>query len=295
MRVAVCVAVQRNLAPTAALQGSDLPLEPRRDDPWARPDPPARPARALLIAGDQAGSPGTPTPGAMAALAVVASDLQLRFASAGVEIETLCTAPTKQHVMTGFAKLLTTVRPNDLLVVMFAGHGKEPDPRDAQPAQAWSLTDDQDFTDLELATALLAFPTGVDVVVICDCCYGEGFFEAGAVLPERLQRLRDTRDRAWQDVANNSPMVCISAASDVGQVTLTKLVELANDTVAAAAAGHSYAQLATTFDQNKLTGREFHVDARPAERLGDAVLSTTATPPGARASEAVCAARHNRG
>jgi len=215
----------------------------------------------------------------MAALAVVESDLQLRFAGEGVEVVTLCMAPTKQLVMAALARLHASVRQDDLLVVMFAGHGKEPDPQDAQPAQAWSLTAGQDFTDLELATALLAFPAGVDIVVICDCCYGEGFFVAGAVLPERLRRLRDIRDTAWQVVATNSPMVCISAASDVGQVTLTKLVELARDTVAAATAGHSYAELAAVFDQRKLTGREFHVDARPAERLGDRVLSTAAPRP----------------
>jgi hypothetical protein len=230
---------------------------------------------ALLIAGDQVGSPGTPTPGALAALAIIDRDLRARF-NAGAAIEQLGGAPTRLRVLSAFARLQAVVRRDDLLVVMFAGHGVEADPRAAQPAQAWSLTANETFTDFDLATALLGCPAGVDIVVICDCCYGEGFFVPGDGAQDLQQQRRDARGAVWQSVAEASPMVCISAASDIGMVSLAKLAELAIETVRAAAAGESYAELAHAFDEHKLTGREFHVDARPAERLGDAVLATTA-------------------
>jgi len=234
-----------------------------------------RRAFALLIAGDQAGEPGTPTPGAPAALAIIDRDLRTRFA--GASIEQLAGAPTRRLVLAAFARLQAVVTPDDLLVVMFAGHGVAADPRAARPAQAWSLTADETFTDLDLATALRACPAGVDIVVVCDCCYGEGFFVAGDGAQDVGQQRRDARGAAWQSVAENSPMVCISAASEAGVVSLAKLAELATEIVRAATAGDSYAELARAFDEHKLTGREFHIDARPAERSGQAVLATTAS------------------
>jgi hypothetical protein len=233
-----------------------------------------RRAFALLIAGDQAGSPGVPTPGALPALAIIDRDLRARF-SAGAAIEQLGGAPTRLRVLSAFARLQAVVQRDDLLVVMFAGHGVEADPRATRPAQAWSLTANETFTDFDLATALLGCPPGVDIVVICDCCYGEGFFVPGDGSQDLQQQRRDARGATWQTVAENGPMVCISAASDSGVVSLAKLPELAIETVRAAAAGQSYAELARAFDAHKLTGREFHVDARPADRLGDAVLATT--------------------
>jgi hypothetical protein len=229
-----------------------------------------RRARALLIAGDQPGVAGNPTPGALDALAVVERDLRSRFAGTGIELVALHGAPTRRAVRDALSQLQAITWRDDLLVVMFAGHGKAP--AADQPAEAWSLTTDEVFTDIDLAAALLGFAAGVEIVAICACCYGEGFFVPGVPgVPGAAPP-----DRARPRLSPECPMVCISAASEIGQVTLTKLVELAQDTVNAAAAGQSYAELARAFAARRYTGREFHVDARPAERLADRVLAVTA-------------------
>ena len=222
----------------------------------------ARRARALLIAGDQPGAPGISTAGAVEALAVIATDLRARFAAAGVEIATLRAAPTRQAVRDAFAACQAITQGDDLLVVMFAGHGAEPTAD--RPAEAWVLAAGELFSDLDLAAALATYGPDVDVVVISACCYGEGFFVPGIAAP----------GRPAPGLAR--PLICIAAASVAGQVTLTKLVALAQDTVAAAVAGQSYGELALAFAERAFTGREFHVDARPPERLADRVLDTAA-------------------
>jgi hypothetical protein len=234
-----------------------------------------RRARALLIAGDQPGSPGVSTAGAVEALAVIAQDLHTRFAGTGVEVATLRAAPTRQGVGEALARCLASTAGDDLLIVMYAGHGAEPTAD--RPAEAWLLSAGEVFSDIDLATALAALAPEVDVVVISACCYGEGFFIPGpglAAVPARPPR----------------PMICISAANVAGQVTLTKLVELAGDTVAAAAAGHSYGDLARSFAQRQFTGREFHLDARPPERLADRVLDTARRGPASDAADELAAA-----
>jgi hypothetical protein len=216
-----------------------------------------------LIAGDQVGSPGLPTPGATDSLDIIEQDIKSRFSAGGTRIERLVGRPTKQLVMDAFDKLRAIAKSDELLVVMFAGHGR---PETAsQRAQAWSLTGDEVFTDRDLATTLLRFPARLDTVVISNCCYGEGLFRVE-------NRGRRRHGRAPQ----NPPMVCISGAGTNGLVELTRLTNLARELVAAAGARQSYRQLSETFAATAAAGQTFHVDARPASRLGDLVMSTEA-------------------
>ncbi|MBC7973617.1 MAG: hypothetical protein H7138_01435 [Myxococcales bacterium] len=145
---------------------------------------------------------------------------------------------------------------------MYAGHGIGAS--NSKPAQSWSLTDGESLSDLDLAIALRALPAGADAVVMNNCCYGEGLFEVGR---------HDHRTAAEQRA--DTPMVCIAAAGEGELVQLSKLGDLARHTVAAAAAGNSYRQLSETFAATAVAGGTFRVDARPADRLDDRVLSPT--------------------
>lgn len=219
-----------------------------------------RNVRAILIAGEQVGCPGTPTPGAMNALDIIEQHLTARFAPGNVKIERLGGSPTKQLVANAFHSMTKIVKSEELFVVMFAGHGIAAS--SVQHAQSWSLTAGEVFTDLDLATALLALPPGVDTAVLSDCCFGEGLFQV-----EHLG------NRPSRQQPRDSPMVCISAAGKNNLVELTKLAHLAKQTVAAADAMHSYRQLSNTFAAQAVAGCTFHVDARPAQRLDDLVLN----------------------
>ncbi len=222
-----------------------------------------RNVRAILIAGDQVGSPGLPTPGATDSLEIIEQDLRSRFPGGGARIERLVGRPTKQLVMAAFDRMQAIVKRDELLVVMFAGHGRSA--TTSQRAQAWSLTGDEVFTDLDLATTLRGFPARIDTVVISNCCYGEGLFRVAN--RARRHRVRSPR---------NTPMVCISGAATNGLVELARLANLAREIVAAAGARQSYRQLSETFAATAVAGQTFHVDARPARRLGDLVMGTKA-------------------
>lgn len=222
-----------------------------------------RNVRAILIAGDQVGAPGTPTPGASASLDVIEHDLRSRFRSSDVAIARLDPRPTRLCVAAAFDRLKPIIRTGELFVVMFAGHGQPPD--EVQPAHAWSLTRGESFTDIDLARALLQLPAGVDTVVISNCCYGEGLFATECLARRRLG-----------PVSRGASMVCISAAGKRNLVELSRLVNLARATVSAAAARRSYRELAASFARTAVAGATFHVDARPIDRLDDLVLSTDA-------------------
>jgi hypothetical protein len=216
--------------------------------------------RVILIAGDQVGSPGTPTPGAIDSLDIIEQHLTARFAAGDARIERLGRRPSRQLVVNAFQSMAKIVKSEDLFVVMFAGHGIAAS--SVQHAQSWSLTNGEAFTDIDLATALLALPPRVDTVVLSDCCFGEGLFQ--------VERVGDLPSG---EPPRNSPMVCISAAGKDSLVALTKLTNLARQTVAAADAMHSYRQLSDTFAAQAVAGGTFHVDARPAHRLDDLVLN----------------------
>lgn len=225
-----------------------------------------RNVRVILIAGDQVGSPGLPTPGATDSLDIIEQDIRSRFPGGGTRIERLVGRPTKQLVMAAFDRMQAIVKRDELFVVMFAGHGR---PATAsQRAQAWSLTGDEVFTDLDLATTLRGFPARLDTVVISNCCYGEGLFRVA-------NRARGRHERP----PRNTPMVCISGAGTNSLVELTRLTNLAREVVAAAGARQSYRQLSETFAATAVAGQTFHVDARPASRLGDPVMGTEARVP----------------
>jgi hypothetical protein len=224
---------------------------------------------AILIAGDQAGAPDLPTPGACAALDLIEHDLQARFAPGGVAIARLAGRPTREQVGQAFAAMTPSIRQDDLFVVMFAGHGMPAD--GVHQTDAWSLTAGEVFTDRDLALALRAVPLGRDVVVISACCYGAGVFRIAH--PDRRRCAHGLGDAA---------MICISAAGPHDEVELMKLPELARQVVAAAGAGCSYRQLAARFAATAVAGRTFHVEARPARRLAEPVLSASAPARGPR-------------
>lgn len=231
-----------------------------RDDSKTALDIAQRNVRAILIAGDQVGCPGTPTPGAMDSLDIIEQHLVSRFAPGDVKIERLARCPSKQLVVNAFQSMTKIAKCEELFVVMFAGHGAAAG--NMQQSQSWSLAAGESFTDVDLAIALGSLRPGVDTVVLSDCCFGEGLFqvEQRGDLPSGLR-------------PRESPMVCISAAGTNNLVELTKLANLARQTVAAADAMHSYRQLSSTFAAQAVAGGTFHVDARPACRLDDLVLS----------------------
>jgi hypothetical protein len=232
----------------------------------------SRALRAILIAGADLDDAASSAPGAGDSLKVMTADLQVRFGAGDAVIEPLA-MPTRRQVMTAFASMRRITRSGDLFVVMFAGHGKGADR--VQRSQSWWLRAGELFDDIELANHLRRFRRGVDIVVISDCCYGEGLFRAGQSA-RRLTRKVFGRNRRRR--LRDSAMVCISAASEAGEVKLAKLVDLVRDTVAAAVAGHTYEQLAQAFKAQRTAGRDFHVDARPPGRLCDRVLATERAP-----------------
>jgi hypothetical protein len=224
---------------------------------------------AILIAGDQVGAPGLPVPGACAALDLIETDLQARFAPGGMAIARLAGRPIREQVGQAFAAKTSSARRGDLFVVMFAGHGVPA--AGAHQADAWSLTAGEAFTDRDLVLALRAVPAGCDVVVISACCYGAGMF-----------RIAHPARRRCAHGLGDAPMICISAAGLHDEVELMKLPDLARQVVAAAGAGCSYRQLAARFAATAVAGRTFHVEARPARRLAEQVLSASAPARGQR-------------
>jgi caspase domain-containing protein len=249
-----------------------------------------RPVRALLIAGDDIGRPGTPAPGTVPAQIIVDLDLRERFRNP--EITRLQSGPTRQQVLSAFAAVQGRLLRGDLFVVMFAGHGDAPTLPGS--GQLWHLTDGQSFNDNELADQLLKLPGGVDIVVISDCCYGAGFFTRGPGLPpanadrggaphgltltDAERKVLTTQSRALGSVlfaelgAEDSPMVCISAASKDQEVSLVELPHLTRWTAVAADRRETYGMLKAAFEADAPAGAAFHVDARPPERFGERVL-----------------------
>jgi hypothetical protein len=238
-----------------------------------------RAARAVLIAvPDTAWAPGDTVPRAIATADALGVFLERRFARTTIARVTPEAGPvTRAAVLDAFAQ----ARParGELFVVLFFGHGL---PASADhPYQAWALSTEE-LTDLELAAQLHRLPEGVDTVVISDCCYGRGVHNAGPRAGEpgapvsvpRLRRLSYAFSRRLQEVGN-APMVCISAAGRSvrrGAVLQAVAAQLVTDVVAAAERGLSYRDLDAQFRTERFAGREFHVDARPADRMAHLVL-----------------------
>jgi hypothetical protein len=219
-----------------------------------------RSIRSILIAGDQVGRPGQPAPGATSSLDIIEQYIRGRFGPAQAEIDRLPGRPTRHLVTNALATMAKLIKPEELFVIMFAGHGIGAS--SSRSAQSWSLTEGEAFSDRDLATALRALPRGVDTVVINNCCFGEGLFEV------------DRHDHpSAEQQQRPPPMVSISAAGERDLVQLTKLVDLAGQIVTAAAAGQSYRQLSEAFAASAVAGGTFQVDARPAYRFEDRVLS----------------------
>ena len=239
-----------------------------------------RRAHAILIAGMEVRDPSAPTPNAEAAIDIVLDDLQTRFADQLAHLRLV--GPTQQAVAVAFDKLRDDIVPGDLFLVMFAGHGVEA--MGAQRAQGWWLAERERLDDVELASLLLRLPAETDVVVISDCCHGARMFHAGArharPAPPTNGRL-EALSRGFasklhaKGTVRDSPMVCISAATNL--VRIAHLADLARETVAAADR-HSYGELDAKFRATHRAGRSFLVDARPAERLTDTVLSREPPP-----------------
>lgn len=246
-----------------------------------------RSVHAILIIGDDAETAGTPAPGAAPAALIIDADLQKRFEAP--DIVRLHNRPSQAQVHKAFATMRRRVSRGELFVVLFAGHGDTP--HAPGQGQLWYLSHCEWFDDNQLADELLKLPDGVDIVVISDCCYGEGFFTRG---PTKLRRdladeraltgaerkllnvqsraLGDSLFAAFKQVSKDSPMVCISAASKDDEVATVELPHLTGRTASASAHQATYAALKADFEAHRPAGAVFHVDARPDDRFRDRVL-----------------------
>lgn len=240
-----------------------------------------RAVRAVLIAvPDTAWARGQTVEHAIPTANALAHFLEQRFTESTIVRLTPETGPvTKAAVLNAFAQ----ARPasGELFVVLFFGHGI---PANADHAyQSWALSTEE-LTDLELAAQLHLLPDGVDTVVISDCCYGRGFHNAGprsgapgaGAEDPPLRQLSRALSTRLQEVVS-APMVCISAAgpsADRGAVLGTVASQLVTEVTSAAEQGATYLGLDEKFRKEQFAGREFYVDARPAERMAHLVLGT---------------------
>ena len=243
-----------------------------------------RGARGVLIAvPETAWAKGGAVEEAVPTAAELRAFLEQRFSDARIEL--VAPGPGRPVTKTAVFEAFEAARPaaGELFVVMFFGHGLPAD--DEYPYQSWALTTEE-LTDLDLAGQLQLLPDGVDTVVISDCCYGRGFLyagprklelELGARAAPVLRQLSRAFVTGLQGVVD-SPMVCISAAGNgresCGAVLRSAAPQLVNEIKAAAERGESYRALDEKFRRNRTSGRQFHVDARPAERLDQVVLGT---------------------
>ncbi len=243
-----------------------------------------RAVRAVLIAvPDTVWAPGDPVERAVPAANALGDFLERRFIESTIVRVTPEAGPvTKAAVLAAFAQ----ARPasGELFVVLFFGHGLPAD--EDHPYQAWALASEE-LTDLELAAELHRLPDGVDTVVISDCCYGRGFHIAGPragqpgapVQIPALRRLSRAFPARLHEAAS-APMVCISAAASTlrGAVLEAVAEQLVTEVTAAAERGASYRELGEKFLRDQFAGREFYVDARPADRMAHLVLDTQVLP-----------------
>lgn len=246
-----------------------------------------RAAHAVLIAvPDTAWAPEATVSRAIPTADAFGRFLERRFASPAIARVTPEAGPvTKAAVLDAFARVAPAS--GDLFVVLFFGHGL-PASED-HPYQAWALTTEE-LTDLELAARLHLLPPGVDTVVISVCCYGRGFHNAGprgtmqrAPVPAPPLPLPELSRAYRARLASvvSAPMVCISAAgasADRGAVMSAAAARLVKQVIAAAEQGVSYGDLYDRFRLEHAAGREFHVDARPPERMAHLVLDTQVLP-----------------
>jgi hypothetical protein len=136
--------------------------------------------RAVLIGANHP-TGFTDVPAALDAVYVASEFLTYRFGSAGAlaspswMVSLTKKKATKDAVAKALKKAKKQSDPGDLFVLLFSGHGGNP-----QTEQFFQLHDDT-FTDSELAAAVNAFDTGVEVVVIADCCHAAKMFTPGPI------------------------------------------------------------------------------------------------------------------
>jgi hypothetical protein len=141
----------------------------------------ARTMRAVLI-GANAAAGVNPVPEALDAVHIATGFLVHRFGSAGTLnppsriVSLINAAPTKLAVDTALADAAKDSADGDLFILLFSGHGGNP-----QTEQYFLLNDDG-FTDSDLANAINAFDPDVEIVVIADCCYAAKMFHPGPTI-----------------------------------------------------------------------------------------------------------------
>ena len=238
----------------------------------------------LIAVPETAWAKGSPVKEAVSTAADLRAFLQDRFDDARIEL--VVPGPGRPVTRAAVLAAVEAARPaaGDLFVVRFFGHGLPAD--DKHPYQSWALTTEE-LTDFDLARQLDPLPGGVDTVVISNCCYGRGFLHVGPRAPALgtgagpahvLRQLSRAFVTNLQSVGD-APMVCISAAGNGrenggGAVLRSVATQLVDEIKAAAERGESYRALAERFGRRRAAGREFYVDARPAERLDQVVLGT---------------------
>lgn len=208
-------------------------------------------------------------------------------------------AATRAALVDAICCVTKRAQDNDVVILMFAGHGEPATPQ--TPWQAWRLHENDRFTDQDLATMLLGLKG--KCIVISACCFAEGMFEDGPCkriessvidqlhLPVELTsrarfdayfnlRMLNEQRVALLEIAHDmsgtkAPMICLSAATYNREVILARLVDFAKLIIKAAGERKNYHDLADEFDAVAYTGHDFHVAARPSGRMDEMVLART--------------------
>jgi hypothetical protein len=154
----------------------------------------ARTVRALLVAA--ANRPvEAPSPYFVDGVETVEDFLRERdFGATHLDVRvkgTVKPSVSRSEFKSALRGLVDTAQPDDLVVIMFGGHGD--DGELLHPEEGWVFPDGV-FTDTDLAKALVRFRPGIEKVVISDCCYGSGMFTPEtltmrAFLRRRVRRL----------------------------------------------------------------------------------------------------------
>jgi hypothetical protein len=138
-------------------------------------------------------------------------------------------AATKAAIRGAIAGYAEKAKAGDTFVLQFSTHGGGDDEEGYDLAVY-----DQDYTDEDLAEDLLAFESGVKIVVLIDACHSAGMIARGAksapapfAIAERVSALVDAgraaRKARGEDVARSI------SADEIGWVTAADFAELSQD------------------------------------------------------------------
>ena len=253
---------------------------------------------AVLIGVSRTGRTNTPMPAAVPAIKAMRGFLR----SAGVPEANIAWLPeaTCKAVTDAFDPIAQKVTRDDTLLIMFAGHGVlgqggEPD--------AWALHGMDVITDELLGEWLARVPGAARRIIVSDCCYGLGIARPGqgvnsfhglcvrlkyeiARLRQRLffdffghaQRFASALTGRIRSVEPLAPMICLAAASAIGEVLNRDERLFLTLTLGVAAGGGKYDDLQLDFDTVRTATSAFCIETNPKERMKEVVLAVAGKP-----------------